>query len=151
MTKPSKRYVLTAAAIAAGLVGASMMANQVSTSRQQDANVQAQVDEQPSSSLAANMYFTDKDGNRRNPTAQELMTANDGFQRDLDRIVGKNRKLRGVQTTHANGSTSAVVALSKLSYLVAETDEDGNLVIKHGAADESGEIVAPTSPEWPEM
>jgi hypothetical protein len=142
---------MTAAALAAGLVGASLMANQVNTSRQQDADAQAQVDKQPSSSLAANLYFTDKDGNRRNPTAQELITAGEGFQRDLDRIVGKNKKMRDVQTTHSNGSTSAVVALSKLSYLVAETDEDGNIVIKHGAADQNGEIVAPASPEWPEM
>jgi len=100
--------------------------------------------------LAGNLYFTDEQGNPRNPSAEELIAAGKDFQRDLARIAGKNSG-KTLETKHANGATSAVVALSKLSFLVAETDEEGNLVLRHGALDENGNVVTPADAELPEM
>jgi len=140
-----------ALAIAATLVAAQGVAEDSKDSQTPTANaVESSGEQQPSSTLAGNLYFTDEQGNPRNPSAEELISAGEAFQKDLARIAGKN-KGKHIETTHSNGATSAVVALSKLSFLVAETDDDGNVVLTHGSLDENGEVVTPSKSELPEM
>lgn len=151
MKKFSRARIPVALAIAATMVAAQGVAEDSKDSQAPAADAaESSSEQQPSSTLAGNLYFTDEQGNRRNPTPEELISAGEGFQKDLARIAGKN-KGKTVETTHSNGSTSAVVALSKLSFLVAETDEDGNLVLNHGSLDENGNVVTPSAPELPEM
>lgn len=140
-----------ALAIAATLVAAQGVAEDTKDSQPLPAvKIEANSDQQPSSTLAGNLYFTDENGNPRNPTAEELISAGEDFQKDLARIAGEN-KGKPMETTHSHGATSAVVALSKLQFLVAETDEDGNLVVNHGSLDENGNILTPSASELPEM
>lgn len=151
MTISRMTHLKTAVAVAATLVATQGLADDAKDTPQPDGDaVDKAAAVQPASSMSGNLYFTDENGNPRNPSAEELIAASADFERDMDRIAGKKRG-KPVEQTHANGSTSAVVALSKLSYLVAETDEDGKLVIKHGSADETGEVVTGSAQELPEM
>ena len=151
MIKLRKSPLPVALAIAATMVTAQGVAGEAEDSQPlAPVKAEANSEQHSSSTLAGNLYFTDENGNPRNPTAEELISAGEDFQKDLARIAGNNKSAQ-VETTHSHGATSAVVALSKLQFLVAETDEDGNLVLNHGALDENGNVVTPSTPELPEM
>lgn len=151
MNKVRKSPLPVALAVAAIMVAGQGVAedNKDSQSLAVD-KVDSNSEQQPSSALAGNLYFTDEQGNPRNPSPEELIAAGEAFQKDLARIAGKN-KGKQLETTHSNGAISAVVALSKLSFLVAETDEDGNIVLNHGSLDENGNVLTSSAPELPEM
>lgn len=151
MRRIRKSPLPVAFAVAATLVATQGVAEDTKDSKDPATDkVAANSEQQPSSTLAGNLYFTDENGNPRNPSAEELISAGKDFQKDMARIAGKN-KGKHLEKTHSHGATSAVVALSKLSFLVAETDEDGNLELNHGVLDENGNVVISSATELPEM
>ena len=99
--------------------------------------------------FAANVYFTDEFGNRRDATAEERAELAKRFQSDLAKLQGKNKgKLK--QTQHANGAVSAPVALSKLQFLTVQENGDGTRSFNHQTMDESGNVSWESTNEWPE-
>lgn len=90
--------------------------------------------------LAGNLYFTDENGNPRNPTAAELVTAGRAFEQDLKRLAGKHYGKPNLRT-EPSGAVAATVATSQLVFLTATVNEDGTVTIGHAALDEDGKLV----------
>jgi hypothetical protein len=89
--------------------------------------------------FAANMYFTDEDGNRRQPTAEEVRRAAEAAQRDLARLAGQHKDKPNIET-RPDGTVSATVAVSKLVFLSVEETEDGGLSYGHASMDANGKV-----------
>jgi len=101
--------------------------------------------------VSAGMVAVDKEtGKLRAPTAEERAALAAGFQKDLARLTKKQRKQPQVRTL-PNGATAATVGLSRLEFLVVETNEDGSLSFSHAPIDDDGNVVAPPAPSLPEM
>jgi hypothetical protein len=98
--------------------------------------------------VAANVYFTDEQGNRRQPTAEEIKQAAEAFQRDLARIAGQHRG-KPNQRTRADGTVSATVAVSKLAFLTVE-ERDGRLTYGHSPMDADGKVSLRPANDLPE-
>ena len=90
--------------------------------------------------VAGNLYFTDEHGNPRNPTAAELITAGEAFERELKRLAGQHYGKPNVRT-EPSGAAAATVATSHLAFLTATVNEDGTVTISHSAVDEDGKPV----------
>ena len=90
--------------------------------------------------LAGNLYFTDENGNPRNPAAAELITAGKAFEQDLKRLAGQHYGKPNVRT-EPSGAVAATVATSQLVFLTATVNEDGTVTIGHAALDEDGKLV----------
>jgi hypothetical protein len=99
--------------------------------------------------LSGNLYFTDENGNPRNPTAAELITAAEGFEKDMERLMGPQKGKPDVRTL-PNGATAATVPASRMVLLIAVQNEDGTLDVRHAAVDEDGNVVVPSANELPE-
>ena len=99
--------------------------------------------------LSANTYFTDEFGNRRQPTAEEQAELSAAFQKNLAKMIGKNRGKPNVQE-HANGSVSATIALSKLQFLTVQENPDGSRTFGHQQLDENGNVAMPSNNSLPE-
>lgn len=90
--------------------------------------------------LAGNLYFTDENGNPRNPTAAELITAGEAFEKDLKTLAGKHYGKPNLRT-EPSGAVAATVATSQLVFLTATVNEDGTVTIGHAALDADGNPV----------
>lgn len=101
------------------------------------------------SGISASTYFTDEFGNRRNPTDEERAELSARFQKDLAKMMGKNRGNSNVKQ-HANGSVSATVALSKMQFLVVQENPDGSRTFDHASLDENGNVNLPPVNSLPE-
>lgn len=88
---------------------------------------------------AANMHFTDEDGNRREPTAGEIREAAEAFRRDLARLARGQKGDYRLQTL-PDGTVRATVAPSKLVFLNVRQTEDGELEFGHSTMDEDGNV-----------
>lgn len=91
--------------------------------------------------LAGNLYFTDENGNPRNPTAAELITAGKAFEQDLKRLAGQHYGKPNVRT-EPSGAVAATVATSQLVFLTATVNEDGTVTISHSAPGKDGHLAA---------
>jgi hypothetical protein len=89
--------------------------------------------------VSANLYFTDENGNRREPTAAEIRAAAEAFQRDLARLAGQHRG-KHYERTLPDGTVAATIAPSKLVFLTVHQNEDGELVYGHSVMDEDGKV-----------
>jgi hypothetical protein len=107
-------------------------------------------EERSGAAVSGNLYFTDEEGNRRQPTAEEVRQAAQAFQKDLARLAGKHKDDPNVQT-HPSGAVSATVAVSKLAFLTVEQNEDGSLSFGHATMDEHGNIIPKSATSQPEM
>lgn len=99
--------------------------------------------------LSGSLYFTDENGNPRNPTAAELITAAEGFEKDMARLMGPQKGTPDVRTL-PNGAVAATVPASRMVLLIAVQNEDGTLDVGHAAVDEDGNVVVPPANELPE-
>ena len=99
--------------------------------------------------MPASLYFTDENGNRRQPTEAELRQAAEAVQRDLARIAGEHKGKHYVRT-RADGTVSATVALSKLQFLTATENPDGTLTFGHVTMDEDGNVSSRPATDLPE-
>lgn len=99
--------------------------------------------------MPASLYFTDENGNRRQPTEAELRQAAEAVQRDLARIAGEHKGKHYVRT-RADGTVSATVALSKLQFLTAIENTDGTLTFGHATMDEDGNVSSRPATDLPE-
>ena len=102
------------------------------------------------SGLSGNLYFTDENGNPRNPTAAELIAAGESFEKDLARLAGKHKGKLNVRT-EPSGAVAATVATSQLVFLTATVNEDGTVTLGHSAVDADGNVVAQPVNDLPEM
>lgn len=100
--------------------------------------------------LSGNLYFTDENGNPRNPTAAELIAAGESFEKDLARLAGKHKGKPNVRT-EPSGAVAATVATSQLVFLTATVNEDGTVTLGHSAVDADGNVVAQPVNDLPEM
>lgn len=100
--------------------------------------------------FAANMYFTDENGNRREPTAAEVKAAAEAFQKDLARLAGKHKGKTRVHK-QPNGTVSATVATTHLEFLTVRENEDGTLTFGHSTMDEDGNVSFQPADDLPEM
>lgn len=89
--------------------------------------------------LAANMHFTDEDGNRREPTAREIREAAEAFRKDLARLSGRQKGDYDLRTL-PDGTMRATIAPSKLVFLSVRETEDGDLEFGHSTMDENGNV-----------
>lgn len=94
--------------------------------------------------LMAKTYFTDELGNRRQSTAEERALLSAAFQKDLTKMIGKNKGNPNIQE-HANGSVSATIALSKLQFLTIRENSDGSRSFSHEQLDENGNVMLPVA------
>lgn len=136
------------AAIAVSGLGQIAMAEESDTVA--EAVVADETSEQAAVSVPGNLYFTDEQGRPRNPSPEELIATSEALQADIARITGKKKHKVEAQT-HANGMVSANVAPSKLMFLTAQENEDGELVIRHAELDAEGNLSAQPANTLPEM
>lgn len=99
--------------------------------------------------LSGSLYFTDENGNPRNPTAAELITAAEGFEKDMERLMGPQKGKPDVRTL-PSGAVAATVPASRMVLLIAVQNEDGTVAVGHAAVDEDGNVVIPPANELPE-
>lgn len=91
--------------------------------------------------LSGNLYFTDENGNPRNPTAAELIAAGEAFEKDLARLAGRHKGKPNVRT-EPSGAIAATVATSQLVFLTATVNEDGSVTLGHATMDADGNVTA---------
>lgn len=91
--------------------------------------------------LSGSLYFTDEDGNPRNPTAAELIAAGEAFEKDLARLAGRHQGKPNVRT-EPSGAIAATVATSQLVFLTATVNEDGTVTLGHSTMDADGNVTA---------
>ena len=108
-------------------------------------------DQSEATGVSAGMAAVDKNtGKLRSPTTEEREALAKGFQKDLARLARKQKKQPQMRT-HDNGATSATVGLSKIRYLVVETNEDGSMSYGHAEMDDDGNIVTDSTASLEEM
>ncbi len=148
--KTNTKQFTVLAAVALAVSGLSIQIKAEESSDPPSPGTAENQDQVAGTGVAGNLLFTDEQGNPRNPTAEELVVASENFQRDLATLAGKNKGKLNVQT-HANGATSATIALSKLAFLIVEENEDGSLSYMHATLDEDGNAIPSIAPSQPEM
>ena len=89
--------------------------------------------------VSASMYFTDAQGNRRQPTEEEITRAAKAFQRDLARLAGKHKDKPYTQK-RPDGTVSATIAASKLVFLSVQQNDDGTLTYGHTSMKDDGSV-----------
>lgn len=126
---------------AAGMLAfAPAVADEEAAAVEEAANVDtSETQPEGGAGLAANMHFTDEDGNRREPTAQEIREAAEAFRRDLARLSGRQKGDYDLRTL-SDGTMRATIAPSKLVFLSVRQTEDGDLEFGHTTMDEDGNV-----------
>jgi hypothetical protein len=99
--------------------------------------------------VSGSFLFTDELGNRRLPTEEEATAMGLLFQKDMDRLVGKNRG-NVKQIKHPHGGVSSTIALKQLEYLMVRQNADGTISYGHAGMDEHGIVQQPTVNTLPE-
>jgi hypothetical protein len=95
------------------------------------------------------MYFTDRHGNPRNPTAEEVRKAARAFRQDLARLAGPHEGKTFVKK-RPDGTVSAVVATSRLVFLSVQEEEDGTLTFGHSTVGADGNLRFKPATDLPE-
>lgn len=159
--KTSGKSLMSALATAVAVSGLSLtsfhvLADEVHEGRSarpagnESPDAEAKEERLTSAAGAASMHFTDADGNRRQPTAEEVRELAKAFQQDLARLAGKQKGDPNVQT-HPNGAVSATIAASKLVFLTVEENDEGSLSYGHTTMDDDGSVVHKPANSQPEM
>lgn len=148
--KPDRSAAIAAlAALAMGSATLYAPAAQAEDSPEPPRAEDAATTDATNSGLSGNLYFTDENGNPRNPTAAELIAAGESFEKDLARLAGKHKGKPNVRT-EPSGAVAATVATSQLVFLTATVNEDGTVTLGHAALDADGNVVAQPVNDLPE-
>jgi hypothetical protein len=158
--KTSSKFLMRGLATAVAVSGISLISMQVMAdealegrtspaTNNKNAQVAAGEEEAKSAAVSANMYFTDRNGNPRNPTAEEVRQATRAFQQDLARLAGLHEGKTYVKK-RPDGTVSAVVATSQLVFLSAQEEEDGTLIIGHSTGGDDGNLTLKPATDLPE-
>jgi hypothetical protein len=158
--KTSGKFLMRALTTAVAVSGVSLISMQVMAdearegrtppaTNNKNAPVATGEEDVKSAAVSANMYFTDRNGNPRNPTAEEVRRAARGFQQDLARLAGPHEGKTFVKK-RPDGTVSAVVATSQLVFLSAQEEEDGTLTIGHSTVGGDGNLTLKPATDLPE-
>jgi len=154
--KTSSKFLMSALATAVAVSGVSLISMQLLADETREgrsppatkpvANAEEEV---TSTAVSANMYFTDRNGNPRNPTAEEVRRAARGFQQDLARLAGPHEGKTFVKK-RPDGTVSAVVATSQLVFLSVQEGEDGTLTFGHSTVGDGDNPTLEPATDLPE-
>lgn len=145
---------LAAAVVASGITFTSTEAlgeepTRSETPAKKNAPGDASGEKESQPGVAANMYFTDEHGNRRQPGADEIRQAVEAFQRDLARLAGKHKD-KLYTHTRADGTVSATIGASKLVFLAVQENDDGTLSYGHTTMEGDGTVTFKPATDLPE-
>jgi len=158
--KTSSKFLMSALATAVAVSGVSLISMQLLADEAREgrsppatnnnsAPVANAEEEVTSTAVSANMYFTDRNGNPRNPTAEEVRRAARGFQQDLARLAGPHEGKTFVKK-RPDGTVSAVVATSQLVFLSVQEGEDGTLTFGHSTVGDGDNPTLEPATDLPE-
>jgi hypothetical protein len=158
--KTSSKFLMRALATAVAVSGISLISLQAMadearegrsppTTNNENAAVPSGEEEVTNAAVSANMYFTDKNGKPRNPTAEEIRETARAFQQDLARLAGPHKGKTFVNK-RPDGTVSAVVATSQLVFLSAQQEDDGTLTFGHSTVGDDGNLTFEPATDLPE-